>query len=170
MSFLTSAKERYSCRSFAAVPVEQEKIDALIAAAQAAPTAVNHQPFKIFLAQGQAVETVRQAGKIRFAAPLYLIVGADAKEAWVRKEDDRNFADVDASIAATHILMEVQDLGLHTVWVGHFDVQGLKQAYPSMQDLDLIAVFPIGYAGEDALPSYMHAKRKPVEELVEVLK
>ena len=66
-------------------------------------------------------------------------------------------------------MMEVQDLGLGTVWVGHFDAQGLKRAYPQMKDLDLLAVFPIGYPSADAEPSDMHAQRKPVSEMVEEL-
>jgi len=118
------------------------KIDAILKAAQAAPTAVDKQPFKIFLAADEKAAAVRDAGRIRFVTPLIMIVGADPDQAWIRKEDGRNFADVDAAIAATHIMMEVQDLGLGTVWVGHFDAQGLKIAYPQMKDLDLLAVFP----------------------------
>lgn len=169
MTFLETAEKRYSCRSFREQTVEQEKIDAILRAAQTAPTAVNQQPFKIFLAANDQSAALREAGRIRFVSPLLLVVGADPARAWIRKEDGRNFADVDASIAATHIMMEVQEQGLATVWVGHFDVAGLKRAYPQMRDLDLIAVFPIGYASEDAQPSSMHAERRPIEELVEEL-
>ncbi len=169
MTFLELAEERYSCRYFSQQAVEQEKIDAILKAAQAAPTAVDKQPFKIFLAADEKAAAVREAGRIRFVTPLILIVGADPGQAWIRKEDGRNFADVDAAIAATHIMMEVQDLGLGTVWVGHFDAQGLKRAYPQMKDLDLLAVFPIGYPSADAEPSDMHAQRKPVSEMVEEL-
>lgn len=169
MTFLELAEERYSCRYFSQQAVEQEKIDAILKAAQAAPTAVDKQPFKIFLAADEKAAAVRDAGRIRFVTPLILIVGADPDQAWIRKEDGRNFADVDAAIAATHIMMEVQDLGLGTVWVGHFDAQGLKIAYPQMKDLDLLAVFPIGYPSADAEPSDMHVQRKPVSEMVEEL-
>ena len=44
--FLELARDRYSCRAFTDRPVEPEKIDALLAAAVAAPTAVDRQPWR----------------------------------------------------------------------------------------------------------------------------
>lgn len=49
MDFLKLAQERYSCRKFEDKPVEDEKIDALLQAAQLAPTAVNFQPQRILV-------------------------------------------------------------------------------------------------------------------------
>ena len=44
MDFLELAAERYSVRSYSDKPVEQDKIDRILKAAQLAPTAVNYQP------------------------------------------------------------------------------------------------------------------------------
>ena len=82
MTFLELAEERYSCRFFSQQAIEQEKIDAILKAAQAAPTAVDKQPFKIFLAADEKAAAVRDAGRIRFVTPLILIVGADPDQAW----------------------------------------------------------------------------------------
>ena len=41
MDFMELAADRYSVRSFSDKPVEQEKIDLILKAAQLAPTAVN---------------------------------------------------------------------------------------------------------------------------------
>jgi nitroreductase len=49
MSFLDLVHERFSCRKFDSKPVEQEKIDKIIDAAMAAPTACNMQPFKVWI-------------------------------------------------------------------------------------------------------------------------
>ncbi len=49
-------------------------------------------------------------------------------------------------------MLQITDLGLATTWVGHFDAPALKQMYPEMADYNLIALFPIGYAAEDATP------------------
>lgn len=43
MEFLKLAAERYSARKFKAQPVEQEKIDQLLRAAQLAPSGRNNQ-------------------------------------------------------------------------------------------------------------------------------
>ena len=101
--------------------------------------------------------------------PVIIVVGAKEESAWVRRYDRRNFADVDATIAATHMMLAVEELGLGTVWVGHFDVDSLKAAYPDMKDYDLIALFPIGYPADDVVPSSWHDIRKPDEELFEIL-
>ena len=49
MTFNDLARRRYSCRKLAAKPVEQEKLDAIIEAGVLAPTAVNRQPFRIWV-------------------------------------------------------------------------------------------------------------------------
>ena len=49
MSFLALASSRYSVRKFSDKPVEQEKIDAILAAARVSPTACNNQPQKIYV-------------------------------------------------------------------------------------------------------------------------
>ena len=48
MDFMELASQRFSVRSFSDKPVEQEKIDLVLKAAQLAPTAVNYQPQMIY--------------------------------------------------------------------------------------------------------------------------
>ena len=47
--FQQLAHDRYSCRSFSDRPVEGEKIDALLDVALAAPTAVDKQPWHMWV-------------------------------------------------------------------------------------------------------------------------
>ncbi len=170
MEFLELAKQRYSCRKFSDKKVEKELVDKIIEASIVAPTAVNKQPFKIWVMESEeAKENIRQVTKYTFGAETFLVVGYKEDEAWVRKYDNRNFADVDASIVATHIMMEIDDLGLATTWVGHFNAPKLKELCPQMEQYGLIAIFPIGYAAEDATPSPRHSERKGKAEIVEVL-
>ena len=49
MDFMELISERFSVRSFSQRPVEDEKIDLILKAAQLAPTAVNYQPQKIYI-------------------------------------------------------------------------------------------------------------------------
>lgn len=167
MEFLKLAKERYSCRMLTDRPVEQEKIDAIIECANNAPTGVNKQPFKLWLMQSaEAVENIKKTTTYTFGANLFLVVGGNPAEAWVRSFDNRNIADVDASIVATHIMLAIHDLGLASTWVGKFDAPLLKTIYPEMADYDLIAIFPIGYPADNAQPGPRHFTRKAVDEIV----
>ncbi len=170
MKFQELAEKRYSCRSFSDKKVEKELVEQIIKAGIAAPTAVNTQPIKIFwLESEEAKENIRQASNCTYGADTFLIVGYKEEDGWVRSFDKRNFADIDAGIVATHMMLEIEDLGLATTWVGYFDAPRLQSLYPEMKEYHLIALFPIGYAAEDGGPSDRHFKRKTSAELVETL-
>ncbi len=170
MRFQELAEKRYSCRSFSDKKVDKELVEQIIHAGIMAPTAVNTQPFKIFwLNSEKAKENVRQVSSFTFGADTFLIVGYKEEDGWTRSFDQRNFSDIDAGIVATHMMLEIEDLGLNTTWVGHFDAPRLQSLYPEMKDYHLIALFPIGYAAEDAAPSPRHFKRKSFEEIAEIL-
>ena len=167
MDFLELARERYSCRQLSNRKVEKEKLDKIIEAGILAPTATNAQPYKIWLIEScEAKEKLAKANRYQFGAEVFFVVGAKKDEAWVRKFDNYNFADVDASIVATHMMLEIADLGLGTTWVGHFDEPLLKEEFPEMKDYELIAIFPVGYPAEDVKPAERHNIRRNVEEAV----
>ena len=172
MDFLTLSKERYSVRKLSEKPVEQEKIDKIIEAGIVAPTACNLQPFKIWVMQSQeALDKARQTNSFKFVkeAPVIFVIGGKADEAWKRSFDGHNFVDVDASIVATHMMLEVQDLGLGTTWVGYFDPDKMKVLFPEMKGYELICVFGVGYPAEDASPADGHTSFKERDELVAIL-
>lgn len=172
MNFLELANKRYSCRKFTDRKVERELLDQVIAAGIAAPTAVNTQTFRIWSMDTQAArENISRCTPFTFGAQSFLVVGYKKEGAWTREFDQRNFADVDASIVATHMMLEIFDLGLATTWVGHFDAPMLQKFYPQMEGYELIAMFPIGYAADEPTgrPSPKHFIRKSAEELVERL-
>ena len=47
MEFLELAKNRYSERSFASTPIEEEKLYKILEAGRIAPTACNYQPQRL---------------------------------------------------------------------------------------------------------------------------
>ena len=169
--FLDLAHDRYSVRKFSIKEIEDDKISKIIEAGKVAPTAVNYQPLKFFVFKSkESIQKLAEAHPFPFAknAPLVIIVGSDKKNAWVRNYDEMNYADVDASIAATHIMLEIHDLGLGSTWCGHFNQEKVKELFPETKDFNLIAMFPIGYIAEDAAPTKTHTLYKSDEELVKV--
>ena len=170
MDFLTLAKERYSCRKFSDKPVEKEKIEKIIEAGLAAPTACNIQPYKIWVMESEESQSkLREVTNFTFGTNVALVVGCDSEIAWVRKYDGRNFADVDGSIVATHLMLAIHELGLGSTWIGFFDAPKLKEIYPEMAKYDLVAIFPIGYPAEDAVPAAGHTNKKDKAEMVKYL-
>lgn len=170
MEFKKLIENRYSCRKFSEKKVDLKLLEEIIEAGNKAPTAVNYQPFKIFLMNSEkAKENIRKATSYTFGADTFILVGSKEQNGWVRSFDKQNFADIDASIVATHIMLKIYEMGLATTWVGYFDVSFLKNTYPEMKDYNLIALFPIGYEAEDSKPSSRHYQRKDKEEILEIL-
>ena len=170
MNFLQLAKDRYSCRKLSDRPVEPEKIDRILEAAQAAPTATNAQPYHIWVLQSpEALEKIRTCTSCHFDAKVLMLVGGDEKAAWVRPFDGRNFADVDATIVATQLMLAVQAEGLGTTWVGWFDANRVRELFPETAGYDLVALFPIGYPAADAKPAPRHFERLSRDEAVTTL-
>ena len=66
--------------------------------------------------------------------------------------NNRNFADVDATIAGTHIILAAQDLGLGSTWVGRIDTDKLFEALDSFigkyNDLNFIL---LNYDPDDSI-------------------
>lgn len=163
-SFLKLAGERYSCRAFTDRTVPEEALDQILEAGKLAPTAVDKQPVHIWAVRSpEVLAKLGEATQYLFGATLVLVVGCQPDEAWVRKYDGKNGAEVDAAIVGTHLMLEIADLGLGTTWVGSFDPVKVKEAL-DMGGYEPVALFPVGYpAGE---PSPRHSVRKPLDELV----
>ena len=92
------------------------------------------------------------------------MVAAVPSEGWVREFDRKNFAEIDAAIVATHIMLAIEAEGLGSTWVGHFDAPRAKELFP-----ELIALFPIGEKAAEAHPAHLHEKRAPRSERLERL-
>ena len=170
MEFLQLSEARYSLRKFSDRPVEAEKLAAILEAGRNAPTAHNLQPQRIFVLRSpEALEKADACTAAHFHPPVILVVAYDPEAAWKRETDGKNHGEIDASIAATQMMLEAADLGLGTTYVGMFEPEKLLAAFPEMAGLCPIAMLPLCYPAEGAHPSRLHADRKPLEELVKYL-
>lgn len=170
--FLTLAKDRYSVRKFEAADIPGEDIDKIIEAGMCAPTAVNYQPLKIWAVESEdAKAKLLSCTKMKFIEPAKIIfaIGAKADEAWVRPYDKKNFAEIDAAIVTTQMMLAIHDLGYGSTWIGHFDADALKAQFAEMRDYELIALLPVGVIAEECKPSDRHTVSKSREELVAFL-
>ena len=96
------------------------------------------------------------------------MIGADPSAAWVRQYDGKNFADVDASIVAAHMMLAIHDLGYGSTWIGHFDVNKVKELCPDTEKYDLIALLPVSGIADGCEPSPRHTEYRDRSEIVEV--
>ena len=167
MDFSPLIQRRYSCRSFLPNPVDQKKVDRILESARLAPTAVNKQPVHIWaITDPGTLEAVKTTTRSNYGAPLLLAVGCRPAEAWVRRYDGKNGAEVDAAIVATYLMLAAENEGLATLWVGSFDPALLKAILPGADGYELVALINVGFPTEDSRPSPMHGVRKPMGEFV----
>ena len=160
MTFLELAEKRYSCRKFSDREVEEEKIEALLKAAQLAPTAVNFQPQRILvITDKEKIKSLDENGCTRytFNAPLMMVVCYDKGKSWKRSFDGKDEGIVDASIITTHMMLEAVELGLGSTWVGAFDPAKAREILEVPENYEIVSLLPIGYPAME--PSERHHKR-----------
>ena len=167
MDFNTVLQRRYSCRAFSSNTVEQEKMDRILEAGRIAPTAVNKQPVHVWaVSNPETLEAIKGVTRSNYGAPLLLVVGCRPADAWVRRYDGKNGAEVDASIVATYLMLAAENEGLATLWVGSFDPALLKGILPGTDGYELVAMINGGYPVEGSAPSVMHGSRVAMDEFV----
>ena len=172
MNFMEIAENRQSCRSYdAGKCVETEKLEAILRAAQLAPSACNGQPYKITVCTGDNAKSVAAAcagmGMNKFAvqAPVQLVISempyvkSAALGAKVKKNDYRS---IDIGIVCAYITAEAAAQGLATCILGWLDDSKIREICNLEYPVRL--VITLGYAAEgDKLRT---KKRKELSELV----
>ena len=172
MGFLELVHDRYSCRKFSDKPVSEDILDKVLEAGIYAPTAKNVQPVKIWVFKSEdALAKIKTCTPFKWMenVPVVVGVGASPDGAFLRPTDKKNFAECDASIVATHIMLAVHAFGLASTWVGMFDAPKVHELFPDTQGYEMLALFPIGYPAEDSQPSERHTIRKSKSEMVKFL-
>jgi len=170
MNFTEIATIRQSCRKYDAKrPVEQEKLDAILQAAQLAPSACNGQPYHITIcrneAAGEAAKACMSMGMNKFAAdaPVVLIIAERpyVKSAAVGARLKHNdYRSIDIGIVAAYITAEAAAQGLGSCILGWFDNDKLQKICQSSDTCRL--VITLGYAADEPL---RQKKRKSMDEL-----
>ena len=163
-------EERFSVRSFKDIPVEDEKIQELLKAAQLAPTAHNNQPQRIFvLKSAEAIEKIRACTKCAFNAPVVLMICANTDEVWQNRFSGAVSSETDAAIVTTYMMLKAWDMGLGSCWVHYFDPVKIREAFDLPENLIPYNLLPLGYAADDAAPIPMHFENKAIEDFSEIL-
>lgn len=114
---------RTSIRAYQDRPVEQDKIEKLLRAGMAAPSAVDKRPWHfIVVTDRQVLQGLSQANPnagMAAKAPLAIVVCGDKTKALTRVPD---YWVQDVSAATENILLAAQAMGLGAVWTGTYPV------------------------------------------------
>ena len=173
MNFTEIAKARQSCRQYdPAKAVEREKLEAILQAAQLAPSACNGQPYLLTVCQGETAKAVAAAtagmGLNKFAAraPTLIVI---SEQPYVRtaaagaKLKGNDYRSMDIGIVAAYITAEATAQGLGSCMLGWLDDKKIREI--CHLDSPVRLVITLGYA----LDTPRAKKRKDLSKLVKEL-
>lgn len=149
---------RTSIRAYQDKPVEEEKVEKMLRAAMAAPTAGNKQPWRFVVIKEKetlkAISDTFHTMRMAVQAPLAIVVCADMHDTF--EEGGKEYWVQDASAATENLLLAAHDMGLGAVWCGIYPMRERVQTLSTLLNLPSyiipLNVVPIGYPAENPTP------------------
>ena len=147
---MNSIFHRVSIRKYQEKKIEQEKVEQLLRAAMAAPSACNQQPWEFYVVTDKNV-----IEKLSKTSP-YAGCAKDAPLVFVpcyRKDGIApDYFEIDLSAAVENLLLQADALSLGAVWMGIAPDAGRMNAVREVLDipqtLEPFALVPCGYPAE----------------------
>ena len=153
--FFETVRHRHSVRSYQSdLPVEKEKLNAIIETACSTPSAGDLQAYKIVVVSNpekrQALSAAAQEQSFISEAPICLVFCAEPERS-AEKYGDRGrelYAIQDTTSAAAYAQLAVVAAGMASTWVGYFDETKVKEIIGLDQGLNRLAMLALGYPTE----------------------
>lgn len=155
---LETIATRTSIRAYEEKPVEADKVEKMLRAAMAAPTALNKQPWAfVVLDNRESLDHLADSlprNRMLRTAPLAIVVCGDMSKAI--EGTGRGFWIQDASAATENMLLAAHALGLGAVWTGVYPdpvrTAAVSAAIGLPSHIIPLTVVPIGYPAESPTP------------------
>lgn len=154
MDFEDVIEGRKSTRSFEDKAVEEEKIAKILEIVKLAPSAGNLQSFKVYITKDpEKRKKLSEASHSQpwvEKAPVVMVFCADFEcaESRYAERGRKLYATQDATIATAYAQLAAESLGLATVWIGAFQGPEVKEIVGYGDNLEAVALLPVGYAAE----------------------
>ncbi len=148
---LQNIMARTTCRAFQNKEVEQDKVETLLRAAMAAPTALNAQPWHFIIINDRnllkQLATASPHTGILETAPMAIAVCGDTSKKLNAPEGVYWIQDVSA--ATENLLLAAQALGLGATWTGSYPVDDrykiAKEALQLPPNILPVSIVALGY-------------------------
>lgn len=155
---LDNIATRTSVRDYEARPVEKEKIEKMLRAAMAAPTAMNKQPWHfVVVDQRNVLDALAGANpyaKMLKKAPLAIVACGNTDK--MIEGGGRDFWIQDASAATENLLLAAHAMGLGAVWTGAYPSEerciSISKVLSLPDNLIPLNMIVVGYPAEHPQP------------------
>lgn len=100
---------------------------------------------------------------------VMILVCYDMDTVWKNPSDryyrSYNSEEQDASIAATTMMYEAEELGVHSIWIRGFDSKSVVDAFNLPENIIPVMFLGLGYPNEKSKAHAWHYRNKPMEEM-----
>ena len=167
--------QRRSIRRYLDKPVEKEKILTCLEAARLAPSADNVKPWRFLVLDDPELKDklakdffsgIYSVSKFAVKAPVLIMILArlDILANRIGKQiQGVNFYLIDTGIAGEHIVLQAEELGLGTCWIGWFNSRKARKVLNIPKKYKIVSLLSMGYY--EKKPSRVK-KRKDLEDIV----
>jgi len=150
MDVLRAIEQRYSVRSYADKPVEEEKLSAVLEAARLAPSAGNRQEWRLVVVRDE--KTRRQLAEAArgqaFVAEAPVVIACCADTDDHKMTCGQACYPIDVAIAIDHMTLAAVELGLGTCWIGAFYEDQVKKLLGIPERIRVVELLLLGYPAD----------------------
>ena len=163
MALLDLLKHRKSIRDFLDRPVERKKIMMCLEAARLAPSACNSQPWKFIVVDDRqlkdklgdaAFRGIYSMNSFCKMAPVMVVVVSEKSKFLARIGGmfrGTKYYLIDIGVAIEHFVLQAEDLGLGTCWIGWFNERAVKSTLNILQHKKIDILIALGYYDREKL-------------------
>lgn len=166
MSILNIIRERRSIRKYRPDPIPQDVLGRVMEAARLAPSGKNLQPWKfIMVTEAGIKDQLAEASRRQLfiaQAPLIIVACGYPEQSYQYQGNYMQSWSIDVTCALDHLMLQAQEEGLGTCWIGAFEEKDVKRILDIPEDVKVLALTPLGFPAQTS----QDRGRKPLEEIV----
>ena len=166
MKVLDVIQKRRSVRKYKEDPIPEKALMRVLEAARLAPSGKNFQPWKFIIVKDKALkEKLAQASAGQFfmaEAPIIIVGCGFPDNCYAGMGRYMKSWSVDVTIALEHLILQAQEEGLGTCWIGSFEEEEVKAILNIPENVKVLALTPLGYP--DEIPRFRG--RKSLDEII----
>ncbi len=166
MKVLDVIQKRRSVRKYKEDPIPEKDLMRVLEAARLAPSGKNFQPWKFIIVKDKALKEKlarASAGQFFMAEAPIIIVGCGFPDnCYAHMGRYMKSWSVDVTIALEHLILQAQEEGLGTCWIGSFEEEEVKAILNIPENVKVLALTPLGYP--DEIPRFR--RRKSLDEII----
>lgn len=175
-------KNRFSARAFDDKAITIDDLNAILEAAIWAPSAVNEQPWRYFVAAKQNADSFKKLldllapGNEPWAKNAAALILSSVKLTYTQNGKPNVSALHDVGMANQNLLLQALSIDIYGHVMGGFDKEKAKQVFNLSDDFQPICIIALGYLGNSEMlvepykeREHIVRTRKPLEEVVEFI-